>query len=54
MSRATVEFAVRSEGAMTADDVLDRRTRVGLVDEDRERHRADVESVVAEILSTLS
>ncbi len=52
--RATIEFAVRCEGAMTADDVLDRRTRVGLVDEDRERQRAAVESVVAEILSTLS
>ncbi|MEV7797853.1 glycerol-3-phosphate dehydrogenase/oxidase [Microbacterium foliorum] len=54
VSRATIEFAVRSEAAMTADDVLDRRTRVGLVDEDRERQRAAVESVVAEILSTLS
>ncbi|QDE34951.1 glycerol-3-phosphate dehydrogenase/oxidase [Microbacterium foliorum] len=54
VARATIEFAVRSEGAMTADDVLDRRTRVGLVDEDRERQRAAVESVVAEILSTLS
>lgn len=54
VSRATIEFAVLSEGAMTADDVLDRRTRVGLVDEDRERQRAAVESVVAEILSTLS
>lgn len=54
VSRATIEFAVRSEGARTADDVLDRRTRVGLVDEDRERQRAAVESVVAEILSTLS
>ncbi|MGK3947594.1 glycerol-3-phosphate dehydrogenase/oxidase [Microbacterium sp. K2] len=54
VSRATIEFAVRSEGAMTADDVLDRRTRVGLVDEDRKRQRAAVESVVAEILSTLA
>lgn len=54
VSRATIEFAVRSEGAMTVDDVLDRRTRVGLVDEDRERQRTSVESVVAEILSTLS
>lgn len=54
LSRAGIEFAVRSEGAMTADDVLDRRTRVGLVDADRERQRAHVESVVAEILSELS
>ena len=49
--RAEVEFAVREEGALTADDVLDRRTRIGLVDEDR-RHSADA---VAEIVSaTLS
>lgn len=54
VSRAIIEFAVRAEGAMTADDVLDRRTRVGLVDEDRERQRASIESVVAEILSALS
>ena len=53
VSRAAIESAVRSEGAMTADDVLDRRTRVGLVDADRERQRAYVESVVAEILSEL-
>jgi glycerol-3-phosphate dehydrogenase len=39
---------------MTADDVLDRRTRVGLVDADRERQRTAVESAVAEILATLS
>lgn len=54
VSRATIEFAVRAEGAMTADDVLDRRTRVGLVEDDREQQRAFVESVVAEILSALS
>lgn len=54
VSRATVEFAVRAEGALTADDVLDRRTRVGLVDADREQQRARVESIVAEVLSTLS
>lgn len=52
--RAVIELAVRSEGAMTAEDVLDRRTRVGLVDAHRERQWAPVESVVAEILSTLS
>ncbi|WP_311257141.1 glycerol-3-phosphate dehydrogenase/oxidase [Microbacterium sp. WCS2018Hpa-9] len=54
VSRAIIEFAVRAEGAMTADDVLDRRTRVGLVDKDRERQRASIESAVAEILSALS
>lgn len=54
VSRATIEFAVRAEGAMTAGDVLDRRTRVGLVDADRERQRTAVESAVAEVLAALS
>ncbi len=33
---AELLFAVRSEGALTADDLLDRRTRIGLVPADRE------------------
>ncbi|HEY9333438.1 MAG TPA: FAD-dependent oxidoreductase, partial [Kribbella sp.] len=33
---AEVKFAVRHEGALTADDVLDRRTRIGLSAADRE------------------
>jgi glycerol-3-phosphate dehydrogenase len=37
VSRAEFEYAVTHEGAMTADDVLDRRTRIGLVAADRER-----------------
>jgi glycerol-3-phosphate dehydrogenase len=37
VTRAEFEYAVTHEGAMTADDVLDRRTRVGLVAADRER-----------------
>jgi glycerol-3-phosphate dehydrogenase len=53
-SRARIEFAVRSEGAMTADDVLDRRTRIGLVQADRDRASRFVESVVAETLASLS
>jgi glycerol-3-phosphate dehydrogenase len=32
---AEVVWAVRHEGALDADDVLDRRTRIGLVDTDR-------------------
>nr|WP_201469837.1 glycerol-3-phosphate dehydrogenase/oxidase [Microbacterium hydrocarbonoxydans] len=54
LSRAAIEFAVRAEGAMTADDILDRRTRIGLVDDEREQQRSAVETVVAEVLSTLS
>ncbi|GAS97066.1 glycerol-3-phosphate dehydrogenase glpD1 [Mycolicibacterium canariasense] len=35
--RAEFEFAVTHEGALTAEDILDRRTRIGLVPADRER-----------------
>jgi glycerol-3-phosphate dehydrogenase len=34
-TRAELLFAVRHEGALTADDLLDRRTRIGLVPTDR-------------------
>ncbi|CAN5198341.1 glycerol-3-phosphate dehydrogenase/oxidase [soil metagenome] len=35
--RAEFEYAVTHEGALDADDILDRRTRIGLVATDRER-----------------
>ena len=35
--RAEFEYAVTHEGAMTAGDILDRRTRIGLVEADRAR-----------------
>ena len=35
--RAEFEYAVTHEGALTVDDIVDRRTRIGLVDADRER-----------------
>lgn len=35
--RAEFEYAVTHEGALTAEDILDRRTRIGLVPGDRER-----------------
>ncbi|PRB15612.1 glycerol-3-phosphate dehydrogenase/oxidase [Microbacterium sp. MYb62] len=54
LTTAEVEFAVRAEGAMTVDDVLDRRTRIGLVDADRVRCRAAVEDVVARTLADLA
>lgn len=38
--RAEFEYAVTHEGALTADDILDRRTRIGLVAADRERTAA--------------
>jgi glycerol-3-phosphate dehydrogenase len=37
VTRAEFEYAVTHEGAMTADDILDRRTRIGLVEADRAR-----------------
>jgi glycerol-3-phosphate dehydrogenase len=42
-----VLHAVRAEGALDADDVLDRRTRIGLVDADRERARPAVQALIA-------
>lgn len=46
VTRAEFEFAVTHEGALTVDDILDRRTRIGLVPTDRER----VAAVAAEFL----
>jgi glycerol-3-phosphate dehydrogenase len=37
VTRAEFEFAVTHEGALDSDDILDRRTRIGLVAADRER-----------------
>ena len=47
VTRAEFEYAVTHEGAMTVDDVVDRRTRIGLVQADRER----VTSVAREFLA---
>jgi glycerol-3-phosphate dehydrogenase len=46
VTRAELEWAVSHEGALDADDVLDRRTRVGLVPADRTL----VEPLVDEVL----
>lgn len=53
LTAAEVEYAVRAEGAMTADDVLDRRTRIGLVEADRARCSTAVEAVVARTVADL-
>ncbi len=37
VTRAEFEYAVTHEGALNVDDILDRRTRIGLVAADRER-----------------
>ncbi|SFR83907.1 glycerol-3-phosphate dehydrogenase [Agromyces sp. CF514] len=54
VTRAEVEFAVRAEGALDADDVLDRRTRIGLVDADRARAEAAVAEIVTASLAHLA
>ena len=53
VSRAEIEYAVRVEGALTADDVLDRRTRIGLVEADRARCSDVVARIVGETRATL-
>jgi glycerol-3-phosphate dehydrogenase len=47
VTRAEFEYAVTHECALDADDILDRRTRIGLVPRDRER----VVAVAAEFLA---
>lgn len=37
VTRAEFEYAITHEGALTVDDIVDRRTRIGLVATDRER-----------------
>lgn len=51
VTRAEVEFAVTHEGALTADDVLHRRTRIGLVDTDADRARSAVTEIVEQVRS---
>lgn len=53
VTRAEVAFAVRAEGALDADDVLDRRTRIGLVPGDRDAAADVVAQVVAEAFDAL-
>ncbi|WP_331730427.1 glycerol-3-phosphate dehydrogenase/oxidase (plasmid) [Kitasatospora sp. NBC_00070] len=47
VTRAEVEYTLTHEGALDAADVLDRRTRIGLVPADAERARPGVEEIVA-------
>jgi glycerol-3-phosphate dehydrogenase len=47
VTRAEFEYATTHEGALTVDDILDRRTRIGLVADDR----AKVADAAAEFLA---
>lgn len=46
--RAEFEYAVTHEGALTSEDILDRRTRIGLVAEDRARAEAAAAETLVE------
>ncbi|MGV9709843.1 glycerol-3-phosphate dehydrogenase/oxidase [Gordonia sp. NPDC003424] len=48
VTRAEVEFAVTHEGALTTDDVLHRRTRIGLVDTDADLARPAIDEILAD------
>ena len=47
VTRAEFEFAITHEGALDAGDILDRRTRIGLVAADRERALGVAEEILA-------
>ena len=47
VTRAEFEYAITHEGALDVSDILDRRTRIGLVESDRERVVAVAEEFVA-------
>ena len=49
VTRAEFEYAVSHEGALKGDDILDRRTRIGLVQQDRDRVAAVAEEFVAQV-----
>ncbi len=51
VTAAEVLWAIRHEGALDADDVLDRRTRIGLVPSERSATHAAVSGLVARALN---
>jgi glycerol-3-phosphate dehydrogenase len=54
VTAAEVVWAVRHEGALDADDVLDRRTRIGLVPADRDKATSTVSDLVSRSLAGLA
>ncbi len=44
---AELRWAVRHEGALDVDDLLDRRTRIGLVATDRQRALPAAQAILA-------
>jgi glycerol-3-phosphate dehydrogenase len=49
VTEADVVHAIRHEGALDADDVLDRRTRIGLVPKDREKAAPEIAKLLAAV-----
>jgi glycerol-3-phosphate dehydrogenase len=47
VTRAEFEYAITHEGALNADDIVDRRTRIGLVTADRDRVIGVAEELLA-------
>lgn len=47
VTRAEFEYAITHEGALTVEDIVDRRTRIGLVGTDRERVTGIAEELLA-------
>ncbi|MEU3651185.1 glycerol-3-phosphate dehydrogenase/oxidase [Lentzea sp. NPDC034063] len=47
VTEADVVHAIQHEGALDADDVLDRRTRIGLVPKDREKAAPEIAKLLA-------
>jgi glycerol-3-phosphate dehydrogenase len=47
VTRAEFEYAITHEGALTVDDIVDRRTRIGLVAADRERVTGTAEELLS-------
>ena len=49
VTRAEFEYAVTHEGALTVDDIVDRRTRIGLVESDRAAGVAAAEEMLTRV-----
>lgn len=54
ITREQAEFALTHEGALDADDILDRRTRIGLVPTDRSAAIPSVQGLVDSYFSQVN
>ena len=49
VTRAEFEYAITHEGALTVEDIVDRRTRIGLVASDRDRVTGAAEELLSQV-----